>query len=142
MQVSNRPLQRGLYIGYLKLKSSVDLIRVLVPKAAPNLVPHAKVRDNPWVSSEEWQWLRKLAAANQPPVNKVSSNAGTDADVGDSGADNPVDARTSDVDVDYVPANLQPTTAQLLFQSQLQRAAKKLLHGMGMEEALLQHRLE
>jgi hypothetical protein len=50
MQVSNKPLPRGLYLGYLKMKSSVDLIRVLVPKDAPNLLPHAKIRDNPWVS--------------------------------------------------------------------------------------------
>jgi hypothetical protein len=32
------------------MKSSVDLIRVLVPKDAPNLLPHWKIRDNPWVS--------------------------------------------------------------------------------------------
>ena len=49
-QVSSKPLRRGLYLGYLKMKSSVDLIRVLVPKDAPNLLPHWKIRDNPWVS--------------------------------------------------------------------------------------------
>lgn len=50
LQVSNKPLPRGLYLGYLKMKSSVDLIRVLVPKDAPNLLPHARIRDNPWVT--------------------------------------------------------------------------------------------
>ena len=49
-QMSSKPLRRGLYLGYLKMKSSVDLIRVLVPKDAPNLLPHWKIRDNPWVS--------------------------------------------------------------------------------------------
>ena len=47
---SNRSLKRGLYLGFLKMKSSVDLIRVLVPKESPNLLPHSKIRDNPWVS--------------------------------------------------------------------------------------------
>lgn len=49
-QVSNKPLSRGLYVGYMKLKSSVDAIRVVVPRTTPNVLPHAKIRDNPHVS--------------------------------------------------------------------------------------------
>jgi hypothetical protein len=37
--------------------------------------------------------------------------------------------------------NLQPSTAQLLFQSQLQRAACRLLGSMGIEGSVMQHRI-
>nr|XP_006816761.1 PREDICTED: ankyrin repeat and fibronectin type-III domain-containing protein 1-like [Saccoglossus kowalevskii] len=57
-QVSTVPLSRGLYVGYLKLRSSVDIIRVMVPEKTPNVLPHIKIRDNPNVSREEWEWLQ------------------------------------------------------------------------------------
>ncbi|PSN43050.1 hypothetical protein C0J52_23158 [Blattella germanica] len=50
-QVSSIRLNRGLYLGYLKMRSSVDLIQVVVPSKAPNVLPHCKIRDNPHVSS-------------------------------------------------------------------------------------------
>lgn len=59
-QVSSIPLPGGLYLGYLKLKSSMDLISVLVPYKNPNMLPHCKIRDNPHVSREEWVWLKTL----------------------------------------------------------------------------------
>lgn len=49
-QVSTIPLSKGLYIGYLKVQVAVDLIQVLVPKKAPNVLPYVKVRDCPNVS--------------------------------------------------------------------------------------------
>lgn len=49
-QVSQVPLRRGLYLGYLKLQSSVDQLQVIVPGRIPNMFPHIKVRDNPHVS--------------------------------------------------------------------------------------------
>ncbi|XP_045027299.1 uncharacterized protein LOC116919246 isoform X4 [Daphnia magna] len=135
MQVSNKPLPRGLYLGYLKMKSSVDLIRVLVPKDAPNLLPHAKIRDNPWVSSEEWQWIKKLAK-NQPQNKNGSAEMN---DGGDEGGDDKTDYSVMDGLTGKL--NLQPSTAQLLFQSQLQRAACKLLGSMGIEGSVMQHRI-
>ncbi len=57
---SQVPLARGLYLGYLKLRSSVDTIRVQVPLKMPNIVPHIKIRDNLNVSEEEWQWLHSI----------------------------------------------------------------------------------
>ncbi|GFS88706.1 ankyrin repeat and fibronectin type-III domain-containing protein 1 [Nephila pilipes] len=65
-QVSNKPLSRGLYVGYLKLKSSMDIIRVVVPRKTPNILPHAKIRDNPHVSREEWQWFKSLSSGSLP----------------------------------------------------------------------------
>ncbi|CAL1274010.1 unnamed protein product [Larinioides sclopetarius] len=60
--MSRIPLPKGLYIAYVKISSSVDLIRVLVPKKAPNVLPYYKVRENPHVSAEEWEWLKCLSA--------------------------------------------------------------------------------
>ncbi|XP_059477970.1 ankyrin repeat and fibronectin type-III domain-containing protein 1 isoform X3 [Neocloeon triangulifer] len=64
-QLSGTKLGRGLYLGYLKLRSSVDLIQILVSNRAPNVLPHCKVRDNPHVCSEEWEWLRSLSARHK-----------------------------------------------------------------------------
>lgn len=50
-QVSGVKLTRGLYLGYLKMQSSVDLIQLVVPAKTPNVLPHCKIRDNPHVSA-------------------------------------------------------------------------------------------
>uniref|UniRef100_A0A674F6U8 Ankyrin repeat and fibronectin type III domain containing 1 n=1 Tax=Salmo trutta TaxID=8032 RepID=A0A674F6U8_SALTR len=47
---SQHRLVPGLYLGYLKLSSSVDQIRVLVPQRMPNMLCHTRVRDNGNVS--------------------------------------------------------------------------------------------
>ncbi|XP_051173974.1 uncharacterized protein LOC127289823 isoform X4 [Leptopilina boulardi] len=59
-QVSSIKLSRGLYLGYLKMQSSVDLIQVVVPVKSPNVLPHCKIRDNPHVSAEEWEYLKRM----------------------------------------------------------------------------------
>ncbi|BFZ17311.1 hypothetical protein BsWGS_20349 [Bradybaena similaris] len=58
-QVSGICLPRGLYLGYVKLQASVEVLRVMVPNRTPNCVPHVKIRDCPNVSREEWDWLLK-----------------------------------------------------------------------------------
>ncbi|XP_019899593.2 ankyrin repeat and fibronectin type-III domain-containing protein 1 isoform X2 [Esox lucius] len=58
---SQHRLSHGLYLGYLKLSSSVDQIRVLVPQRIPNMLCHVRVRDNANVSREEWDWLQRLS---------------------------------------------------------------------------------
>ncbi|XP_029619864.1 ankyrin repeat and fibronectin type-III domain-containing protein 1 [Salmo trutta] len=58
---SQHRLTPGLYLGYLKLSSSVDQIRVLVQQRMPNMLCHARVRDNANVSREEWDWLQRLS---------------------------------------------------------------------------------
>ncbi|BET01919.1 Ras association (RalGDS/AF-6) domain [Nesidiocoris tenuis] len=58
-QVSGIKLSRGLYLGYLKMRSSVDLLQVLVPSKSPNVPPHCKIRDNPHITAEEWECLTK-----------------------------------------------------------------------------------
>ncbi|XP_076345347.1 ankyrin repeat and fibronectin type-III domain-containing protein 1-like isoform X5 [Tachypleus tridentatus] len=59
-QESTASLSRGLYLGYIKLKSSVDVIRVLAPRRAPNVLPFSRIRENPHVSREEWDWIKAL----------------------------------------------------------------------------------
>jgi len=49
-QVSGLCLQRGLYLGYIKLQASVEVLRVMVPNKMPSCVPHVKIRDCPNVS--------------------------------------------------------------------------------------------
>ncbi|CAJ1081394.1 uncharacterized protein ankfn1 isoform X2 [Xyrichtys novacula] len=56
-------LAPGLYLGYLKLSSSVDQIRVLVSQRTPNMLCHTRIRDNGNVSKEEWDWIQTLSAA-------------------------------------------------------------------------------
>ncbi|XP_072337409.1 ankyrin repeat and fibronectin type-III domain-containing protein 1-like isoform X2 [Scyliorhinus torazame] len=58
---SNQALSPGLYLGYLKLCSSVDQIRVLVPQKLPNILCHIKIRSNHNVSRDEWEWLLNLS---------------------------------------------------------------------------------
>ncbi|XP_074106059.1 ankyrin repeat and fibronectin type III domain containing protein wide awake isoform X3 [Cotesia typhae] len=59
-QLSSIKLNRGLYLGYLKMQSSVDLIQIVVPAKTPNVLPYCKIRDNPFVSAEEWNHLKKV----------------------------------------------------------------------------------
>ncbi|KAG5878548.1 hypothetical protein JTB14_007169 [Gonioctena quinquepunctata] len=58
-QVSSLKLSRGLYLAYLKMQSSVDMIQVVVSSKSPNMLPHCKIRDNPHVSAEEWEYLKQ-----------------------------------------------------------------------------------
>ncbi|XP_049419189.1 uncharacterized protein ankfn1 isoform X1 [Epinephelus fuscoguttatus] len=62
---STHRLAPGLYLGFLKLSSSVDQIKVLVSQRTPNMLCHARVRDNANVSREEWDWIQTLSAAGE-----------------------------------------------------------------------------
>uniref|UniRef100_A0A7E4VVM4 Fibronectin type-III domain-containing protein n=1 Tax=Panagrellus redivivus TaxID=6233 RepID=A0A7E4VVM4_PANRE len=57
---SQIPLDRGLYLCYLKLQTSLNTIRITVPENLPSVLPFVTVRSNPHVSLEEWEWLRAL----------------------------------------------------------------------------------
>ncbi|XP_078506929.1 ankyrin repeat and fibronectin type-III domain-containing protein 1 [Lissotriton helveticus] len=58
---SQQRLHPGLYLGYLKLYSSVDQIKVLVSQRLPNVLCHAKIRDNGNISKEEWAWIQRMS---------------------------------------------------------------------------------
>ncbi|XP_037333332.2 ankyrin repeat and fibronectin type-III domain-containing protein 1-like [Pungitius pungitius] len=65
----------GLYVGILKLCSSVEQIRVLVPQRLPNVLCHTRVRHNAHVSREEWAWLQShvYTTTNGCAANLLSS---------------------------------------------------------------------
>ncbi|XP_057214056.1 ankyrin repeat and fibronectin type-III domain-containing protein 1 isoform X5 [Triplophysa rosa] len=71
---SQHRLSSGLYLGYLKLSSSVDQIKVLVPQRMPNMLCHTKIRDNWNVSRDEWEWLQSLSG----PVEVEGTEQTTD----------------------------------------------------------------
>lgn len=58
-RASSVKLPKGLYLGYLKMQSSVDQIQIVVPTKTPNILPHCKIRDNAHISAEEWQFLKR-----------------------------------------------------------------------------------
>lgn len=64
-QNSTVRLAKGLYLGYLKMQSSVDQIQIVVPSKTPNILPHCKIRDNCHISAEEWKFLKR----NKIPCN-------------------------------------------------------------------------
>lgn len=49
---------RGLYLCYMKLHSTMNAIRVVVPDNLPSMLPFVHVRDNPHVTKEEWEWVK------------------------------------------------------------------------------------
>uniref|UniRef100_A0AC34QC80 Fibronectin type-III domain-containing protein n=1 Tax=Panagrolaimus sp. JU765 TaxID=591449 RepID=A0AC34QC80_9BILA len=59
-EASQIPLDRGLYLCYLKLQSSLNTIRVTVPDNLPSMLPYVSVRPNPHITQEEWDWLRLI----------------------------------------------------------------------------------
>ncbi|KAH7948672.1 hypothetical protein HPB49_000628 [Dermacentor silvarum] len=116
-QTSSKPLPRGLYLGYLKLKSSMDLISVLVPYRNPNVLPHCRIRDNPHVSREEWQWLKSLGDLSQsPPSSDELRPEGASSVAPDAGSESSSERRPQ----------LQPDESQLRFQRAVSAAARSL----------------
>lgn len=63
-QTSTKKLSQGLYLGYLKMHSSVDTIQVMVPTKNPNNLPNVKIRENPHISAEEWCVIKSKNSSN------------------------------------------------------------------------------
>ncbi|CAH2980121.1 unnamed protein product [Chilo suppressalis] len=117
-QVSRVQLTRGLYLGYLKLQSSVEVVRIVAPARAPNVPPHTRVRDNPHVSAEEWDYLRTQSG-------KSSSEE--------------IQAMNS-----LVPIGSQekPSESQEMFLDQIANAARRLFREMDIPlESVIAHRI-
>ncbi|XP_075937781.1 ankyrin repeat and fibronectin type-III domain-containing protein 1 isoform X2 [Anarhichas minor] len=70
---STHRLAPGLYLGYLKLSSSVDQIKVLVSQRTPNMLCHSRIRENANMSREEWDWIQTLSAAGDKSEEAESS---------------------------------------------------------------------
>lgn len=59
-QKSRTKLPRGLYLGYLKLRTSVDTLSIIVPNSHTNVLPNVRIQDVPNVTKEQWEWLKSL----------------------------------------------------------------------------------
>lgn len=57
-RASKVKLSRGLYLGYLKMFSSMDSIQIVCQSKTPNVLPNCKIRDNPHISAEEWSVIK------------------------------------------------------------------------------------
>ncbi|KAG6448983.1 hypothetical protein O3G_MSEX005796 [Manduca sexta] len=113
-QVSRVQLCRGLYVGYLKLQSSVEVVRLVAPARAPNVPPHARVRDNPHVSAEEWEYLKNMSGKTEDSQHMNLSIAGQE----------------------------KPSESQEMFLDQLATAARRLFKEMEIPlENVLTHRI-
>ncbi|XP_053564142.1 ankyrin repeat and fibronectin type-III domain-containing protein 1 [Bombina bombina] len=80
---SQQRLIPGLYLGYLKLCSSVDQIKVLVSQRLPNMLCHVKIRDNGNVSKDEWEWIQSLSGSECTDKRDLSVDFYTDLLLGD-----------------------------------------------------------
>ncbi|XP_065658350.1 ankyrin-repeat and fibronectin type III domain-containing 1 isoform X8 [Hydra vulgaris] len=59
-------LSRGLYLGYLKLQTTVDTLSVIVSNRRTNMLPHVKIQDVPNVTKEEWNWIKNRNSELHP----------------------------------------------------------------------------
>ncbi|XP_045448894.1 uncharacterized protein LOC123657385 [Melitaea cinxia] len=115
-QVSRDQLPRGLYLGYLKLQSSVEVVRIVAPARTPNVPPHTRIRDNPHVSAEEWEYLKSQSGKtdeNQCINNLVS-----------------------------IGNNEKPSESQQMFLEQIATATRRLFKDMEIpDENVITHRI-
>lgn len=61
-ETSTVSLQKGLYLGYLSIKTSLSTLYVMTSRI--NILPHCKIRDNPYVCGEEWEILKQNKVTN------------------------------------------------------------------------------
>ncbi|XP_030196055.1 ankyrin repeat and fibronectin type-III domain-containing protein 1 isoform X3 [Gadus morhua] len=87
-------LSPGLYLGYLKLSSSVDQIKVLVSQRSPNMLCHVRVRENANVSREEWDWLQNQSVTEEAEKEEKTEVEGQGAEAEDEGAGPRIDGHT------------------------------------------------
>merc|ERR1719158_1760144 len=95
-QVSSVSVSRGLHLCYLQSHTTIDSMSVVVSNTGPSVLPYIKVRENPHVTMEEWQWVRRLG--------EVETSATTNFLVGEG-----------EEGSEQVRPTLQPTEAQYTF---------------------------
>uniref|UniRef100_A0A0K2TZ33 Uncharacterized protein n=1 Tax=Lepeophtheirus salmonis TaxID=72036 RepID=A0A0K2TZ33_LEPSM len=72
-QVSSIPLENGLYLVYVQCRSSLDDVDVIVSNASPSVLPYYKIRDNPHVTKEEWDWIRYLGERSDASISPTTN---------------------------------------------------------------------
>jgi len=115
-QVSSVSVSRGLHLCYLQSHTTIDSMSVVVSNTGPSVLPYIKVRENPHVTMEEWQWVRRLG--------EVETSATTNFLVGEG-----------EEGAEQIRATLQPTEAQYTFGKLVQQAASRLFHYLEIEDS-------
>ncbi|XP_049331635.1 ankyrin repeat and fibronectin type-III domain-containing protein 1 [Astyanax mexicanus] len=93
---SGQRAQPGLYVGIVKLCSSVEQLRVAVPQHLPNLLLHSRIRNNNHVSQEEWSWIQKHSVGGVSGSGQLVTDGGADCLIDSSGVEEFVrDLRTA-----------------------------------------------
>uniref|UniRef100_A0A5S6QKK8 Fibronectin type-III domain-containing protein n=1 Tax=Trichuris muris TaxID=70415 RepID=A0A5S6QKK8_TRIMR len=62
-------LEDGLYVGYVKLESSLNEMRILSAESPSNVIPFVRVRRNAHISRDEWEWLHSLKEETAAPTS-------------------------------------------------------------------------
>lgn len=80
-EVSIVGLAKGLYLGYLSIKTSLSTLYVMTSRI--NILPHCKIRDNPFVCGEEWEIIKqnKVSSASKSYLTELQLRFLTDLQV-------------------------------------------------------------
>ena len=120
-QVCEIRLSRGLFLCYLQAESSIDSMKIVVSNTSPSILPYMKVRDNPHVTCDEWNWLTRLGriasgqtssmAAPSPTTNFLAGEGEEGSDIGN---------------LEQTLKMLKPTEAQYSFGKSVQVSLERL----------------
>jgi len=117
-QVSGISVSRGLHLCYLQSHSTIDSMSVVASNTSPSILPYIKMRENPHVTLEEWQWIRNMGA-NLSPVHPLQTpSPTTNFLVGEGEEGSELQSAASKA--------LRPTESQYLFGKLVQHTATRL----------------
>jgi len=123
-QVSSVSVSRGLHLCYLQSHTTIDSMSVVAANTSPSILPYIKVRENPHVTSEEWQWIRHLnSLSTEAPLSPSSPTTNFLIGEGEEG-----------VVEDMPRKQLRPTESQYAFGKTLQMAVVRLFQYLEVEE--------
>uniref|UniRef100_A0A0N5A483 ANK_REP_REGION domain-containing protein n=1 Tax=Parastrongyloides trichosuri TaxID=131310 RepID=A0A0N5A483_PARTI len=129
------PLDRGLYLGYLKTFSTLNSIDVIVPENLPSSLPFVCIRDNPHVSKEEWEWIQTLN--DYGPIDNINGNRNSQR-FSSSEEDNLEETEEDDDS----KINVIPTYVQKRFQEKISRSIQIFLNDLGISASnMMNHRI-
>jgi len=138
-QVSVMTLPKGLYACYVQSFTTVDSghgLNVVVSNSSPSVLPYAKVRDNPHVTSEEWAWVRsqkhilrssmpsrvQVPSSHSPTVNYLDGEGEIGSEVPSSSSKH------------LNPIQHPPSTSQFNFGRDLDRGVDQLFDYLEVKE--------
>ena len=123
-QVSSVSVSKGLHLCYLQSHTTIDSMSVVASNTSPSILPYIKVRENPHVTSEEWQWIRHMnTLSTDSSILTTSPTTNFLIGEGEEG-----------VSEEYPRTQLRPTESQYAFGKSLQMAVVRLFQYLEVEE--------